>query len=184
MSRQSLMHLCRPLLPFLLAVSVLTCADPEGPNPSPADFGTITVLFQGQSLAFGGGLDSAVGYYMPESGLLTVTGTVPAGLTPSGRFFLVLDSVPARTTGHFVTRTAPYLTIAFDHPTDSTLVYPYTTLRTPTDRVTLEKFDLSTCEARGTFRTVLHYGGEGPGYEVVGTFWGRFTWNAVPPRPC
>lgn len=170
-------------VPFLAAAG-LACADPAGPSPPPVTFGAITVSFQGQTLTFTGGADSMIGYYMPGSQLLTLIGTVTAGPTPAGRFFLVLDSLPGTGATGPLRRTAPTLSIAFDHPTDSTLDYPFRSLGSATDQVTLQVFSVAPCEARGTFRAMLHLAGDGPGHEVLGSFWGRFRWNAVSPGPC
>lgn len=178
------MRYSKSLIPVILTAAGLTCTDPTEPPLPAAAFGSITVRFQDQSLAFGGLADSMIAYYSPESKQLTVTGVVSAGVTPPGRVFIVFDSIPPATLIRPLVRTAPYLTVAFDDPLDSSLVYPFSALRRPTDRLSLQQLDLSTCQVKGTFRASVHYAGDGPGYEIRGSFWGRFRWNTLPAGPC
>jgi hypothetical protein len=181
MSRRSFLPLPWDLL------ALLACQDPTGTGLPGADFGYVTLTFQGRQLRFYTGLDSVIAFYQPPSSSLFFAGSTAPGPAQPDYVLLTLDSVSATHPYPLGRpRPLPYLGVGFyELPrTDSSGVFPFHTAGDSADRITFEALDFVKCEVRGTLHATLFFPDDPTPYPVEGAFWGRMVNNSLEPGPC
>ena len=178
----------RTSLPLLWAlVASLGCQDPTAARLPGAEFGYLTLTFQGHQLRFYSGIDSTIAFYQPPSSSLFFAGSTAPGPAQPDYVILTLDSVsPTHPYPLGQPLPLPNLGVGFYvlPRTDSSGVYPFHTAGDSADRITFTELDFVKCEVRGTLQATLFFPDDPTRYPVRGAFWGGIVNNSLEPGPC